>query len=62
VRGYTFDQLLADYRASLMVYLAIFVVNGATLERSNERAVRLFEVIFDRLTAAIVDHDATHAL
>lgn len=62
VRGYPFDQLLADYRASLMVYLAIFVVNGAMLERSNERAVRLFEVIFDRLNAAIVDHDATDAL
>ena len=45
-----------------MVYLAIFVVNGATLERSNERAVRLFEVIFDRLNDAIVDHEATKAL
>ena len=62
VRGYSFDELLADYRASLMVYLAIFVVNGATLERSNERAVQLFEVIFDRLNSAIVDHDATSAL
>jgi hypothetical protein len=62
VRGYSFDQLVADYRASLMVYLAIFVVNGATLERTNERAVRLFEVIFDRLNAAIVDHDALSAI
>jgi aminoglycoside phosphotransferase (APT) family kinase protein len=62
VRSYSFDELLADYRASLMVYLAIFVVNGATLERSNERAVQLFEVIFDRLNAAILDHDATTAL
>jgi hypothetical protein len=62
VKGYSFDDLLADYRASLMVYLAIFVVNGATLERSNERAVQLFEVIFDRLNSAIVDHDATRAL
>jgi hypothetical protein len=62
VRSYSFDELLVDYRASLMVYLAIFVVNGATLERSNERAVQLFEVIFDRLNSAIVDHGATIAL
>jgi hypothetical protein len=62
VRGYSFDDLLNDYRASLMAYLAIFVVNGATLERSNERAVQLFEVIFDRLNSAIVDHDATGAI
>jgi hypothetical protein len=62
VRGYRFEDLLSDYRASLMVYLAIFVVNGATLERSNERAVQLFDVIFDRLNSAIVDHQALDAI
>jgi len=50
VRGYPFDRLVVDYRRSLMVYLGIFAVNGATLEQSNERAVRLFEVIFDAST------------
>lgn len=62
VRDYPFERLMTDYRRSLMVYLAIFVVNGATLEQSNERAVQLFEVIFDRLNDAIVDHDATAML
>lgn len=62
VEDYTFDQLLEDYRKSLMVYFAIFIVNGATLEQSNERAVRLFEVIFDRLNDAIVEHDAVALL
>mgnify|MGYP001613001858 CR=1 FL=1 len=62
VRGYSFDQLVFDYRRSLMVYLGIFAVNGATLEQSNERAVRLFEVIFDRLNDAIVEHDAVATL
>jgi hypothetical protein len=52
---YTFDQLFDDYRRSLLVYLALFVINGATLELTNERAVQLFNDIFDRLNAALVD-------
>jgi hypothetical protein len=31
------------------------VINGATLELTNQRAVDLFNVIFDRLNAALVD-------
>jgi Ser/Thr protein kinase RdoA (MazF antagonist) len=53
--GYTLDQFFDDYRRSLLVYLAIFVINGATLELTNQRAVDLFNVIFDRLNAALVD-------
>jgi hypothetical protein len=56
--SYPYAQLFDDYRRSLLVYLAIFVVNGATLELSNQRAVDLFDVIFDRLNAAILDLDA----
>jgi hypothetical protein len=58
VRGYPFERFHDDYRRSLLVYLAIFVVNGATLEMTNQRAVDLFGAIFDRLNAAIVDLDA----
>jgi hypothetical protein len=55
---YPYEQFFDDYRRSLLVYLAIFVVNGATLELSNQRAVDLFDVIFERLNAAILDLDA----
>ena len=58
VQGYSFERFHEDYRRSLLAYLAIFIVNGATLEMSNQRAVDLFEAIFDRLNAAIVDLDA----
>ncbi len=58
VHGYDFDAFFEDYRRSLLVYLAIFVINGATLEISNQRAVDLFHVIFERLVAAITDLDA----
>jgi hypothetical protein len=55
---YPFEQFFDDYRRSLLVYLALFVVNGATLELSNQRAVDLFDAIFERLNAAILDLDA----
>jgi len=58
VRGYDYARFVEDYRRSLLVYLAIFVINGATLEMSNQRAVDLFGVIFERLVAAISDLDA----
>jgi hypothetical protein len=51
-----------DYRRSMLAYLAIFVINGATLEQSNERAVALFEAIFTRLAAAITDLDSLELL
>lgn len=55
VPDYPFETLFEDYRRSLLAYLAIFVVNGATLEMTNARAVELFETIFTRLSAAIED-------
>jgi len=61
-RGYSLDQLSADYRMSMMAYLAMFVINGATLDASNPRAAQLFEVIFGRLVAAITDLDAVSLL
>jgi len=60
--GYSLDDLTNDYRRSLLVYLAIFVINGATLEMTNQRAVDLFNVIFDRLNAALVELDAIKLL
>lgn len=58
IRGYDADQLWLDYRRSMMVYLGIFTVSGATLDLSNERAVELMAAIFQRLSDAIMDLDA----
>ncbi len=62
VRGYPFERLLDDYRRSLLVALAITVVSGATLEITNERAVQLWEVVFDGLVASITDTNALELL
>jgi hypothetical protein len=58
VQGYTYEQLVEDYRASLLVSLGIWVVNAATLDMANERGKALFDLFFDRLNAAIMDLDA----
>ena len=52
------QRFFDDYRRSLLVYLAIFIVNAVSLELTNQRAVDLFSAIFDRLNAAIMDLDA----
>ena len=62
VTGYSFEQLMLDYRVSLLVSLAIFIVNAGTLDTANERGVALFEMFFDRLSAAIMDHRALELL
>ena len=46
----------------MMVYLGIFVVSGATLDFSNERAVGLMAAIFGRLSDAIMELDAISLL
>ncbi|MEX2225613.1 MAG: oxidoreductase family protein [Dehalococcoidia bacterium] len=58
VSDYSFDALVEDYKRSLLVSLGIWVVNAATLDTANERGQALFELFFDRLSTAIMDHDA----
>jgi len=58
VSNYTFDALVEDYRKSLLVSLGIWIVNAATLDTANERGKALFDLFFDRLSTAIMDHDA----
>jgi aminoglycoside/choline kinase family phosphotransferase len=58
VGDYPLEELLVGYRGSLLILLAVEVVSGATLEKSNERAVQLWEVMFDRSVAAITDYNA----
>jgi hypothetical protein len=55
VRGYSREQFDLDYARSLLVYLAIFVVNGATLDPANDRGLALFQVIFERLNGSLAD-------
>lgn len=62
VADYTFEQLLRDYRSSLLVSLGIWVVNASTLDTANERGKALFDIFFDRLNAAIMDLDALELL
>lgn len=62
VDAYTFEQLLLDYRSSLLVSLGIWIVNAATLDTANERGKALFDLFFDRLVAAILDLDALELL
>jgi aminoglycoside phosphotransferase (APT) family kinase protein len=58
VRNYSFESLVDDYVKSLLVSLGIWIVNAATLDTANERGKALFDLFFDRLSTAIMDHDA----
>ncbi len=58
VHGYSVEQLHLDYRRCLLIALALMIVSGSTLEQTNQRAVDLFDAIFERLSAAIIDNDA----
>ncbi len=62
VPDYPIDELLDDYRRSLVLALAIMTVSGATLERTNERAVKLWEGLLDGLVTSITDHNALQLL
>ncbi len=62
VRDYPFEELLEDYRRSLVLALAIMTVGFATLERTNERAAQLWEGLLDGLVASITDNGSLELL
>ena len=62
VRGYSWEQCWEDYPLALLICLAIGVVNSATLEMANDRAVQLFRAGLDRLAAAVTDRRALEVL
>jgi hypothetical protein len=62
VGSYDRDQFDLDYARSLLVYLAIFVINAATLDPANERGVALFRAIYTRLNGSIADASALQHL
>ena len=62
VRDYPFAELLEDYSRSLVAALAIMTVNMATLEMTNERAVKLFVGILDGIVTSITERNALELL
>jgi hypothetical protein len=58
VTDYAREQFDIDYARSLLAYLLIFVINGATLDTANERGEQLFRSIFERLNASIAETNA----
>lgn len=62
VHDYSYEALHADYVASMLVSLAIWVINVATLDTANERGVALFKLFLERLSAAILDLNALDRL
>jgi Ecdysteroid kinase-like family len=55
VTGYSWEMLREDYLACLGVMMGIFVINGATLPTTNDRAIQVFDKMIGRFVAAIDD-------
>lgn len=62
VRGYTFEQCLEDYRASVLFCLGYAVIAAGSLDMANERGVELFQKIAERSLSAIEDLNAGELL
>lgn len=59
ITGFDFDFAWENYLKALMCYAYIPAIGYAQLDRSDPRAMKLFEVITKRQFQAIVDNDAT---
>lgn len=59
ITGFDFDYAWENYLRSLMCYAYIPAIGYSRLDRSDPRAVKLFEVNTKRQFQAIVDNDAT---
>jgi hypothetical protein len=57
VSGYSFDELMSDYRACAMYCLVYPVITGGSLDLANERGLALATAMLDRSVATIVDLD-----
>lgn len=57
VRGYSFDQALADYAAGILVCLVIPVNAGADIDLGNERGEALMRALTERGFSAALDVD-----
>ena len=57
VTGYSFDDVLAHYRASLGSAVLVMVLAGGMLDFSSERGKHLVRCLSERIAAAVEDHD-----
>jgi thiamine kinase-like enzyme len=62
VTGYDFDQLLLDYRASVLYCWLYVVIVLGTLDVATERGLALFTNNMGRGVAALQDHKAAELL
>jgi len=58
VSGYSFEQLMEDYRGYFAGVIAGAVVLLGTLPEGNERGRKLIETTVDRFLTAMIDHDS----
>jgi hypothetical protein len=62
VAGYSFDECLHDYRASILYGLVYIVISVGLLENADERMQHLFGTALERTIRAIDDLDATELM
>lgn len=62
VDGYSFDDCLRDYRASILYGLVYIVISVGSLENADARMQQLFGTALDRTIRAIDDLDATELM
>jgi hypothetical protein len=62
VDGYSFEECLRDYRASILYGLVYIVISVGSLEHADERMQQLFGVALERTIRAIDDLDATELM
>lgn len=62
VTGYSYDECLLDYRASILYGLVYIVISVGSLENADARMQQLFATALERTVRAIDDLDATELI
>lgn len=62
VAGYSYDQCLRDYRASILYSLVYIVISVGSLQNADARMQQLFAAALERTVRAIDDLDATELM
>lgn len=62
VAGYSYDQCLLDYRASILYGLVYIVISVGSLQNADARMQQLFAAALERTVRAIADLDATELM
>jgi hypothetical protein len=59
VKGYSFEEFLAQYRMALASPIMRVVISCAALDLSSDRGIKMVECVGERLSAAVEDHEFT---